>query len=94
MAPAGRTALRALHAPLRHDLYCAVLGAYILWGAAALVLRVHSLVQRATGGVAFLKEVQAWLVMLARLSVLALLGLIVIPFMAGLYLDLVMLPFR
>lgn len=94
MAPAGRTALRALHAPLRHNLYCAVLGAYILWGAAALVLRVHSLVQRATGGLAFLKEVQAWLVMLARLSVLALLGLIVIPFMAGLYLDLVMLPFR
>ncbi len=41
-----------------------------------------------------MKEVQAWLVMLARLNLLALLGLIVIPFMAGLYLDLVMLPFR
>ncbi|KAL0020826.1 hypothetical protein WJX79_004115 [Trebouxia sp. C0005] len=90
----GRAALRALHAPLRHDLYCAVLGAYILWGAAALALRVHSLVQRVSGGAAFVKEVQAWLVMLARLSLLALVGLIVVPFMAGLYLDLVMLPFR
>lgn len=94
MAPAGRSALRALHAPLRHDLYCAVLGAYILWGAAALALHVHSLVRHVTGGAALVKEAQAWLVMLARLSLLALLALVVIPFMAGLYLDLVMLPFR
>lgn len=39
-------------------------------------------------------ELQGWLITSARLGLLAFLTLIVIPFMAGLYLDLVMLPFR
>ena len=59
-----------------------------------MAVRVHSLVRRCTGGAALVREGQAWLASLARLTLLALLGLILIPFMAGLYLDLVMLPFR
>ena len=91
---AGRALLRSMHAPLRHDLYCAVLGAYAIWGAAAAATRLHGLVQRTRGGHAMLTELQGWLLKLARLGLLAFLTLIVIPFMAGLYLDLVMLPFR
>lgn len=91
---AGRALLRSMHAPLRHDLYCAILGAYALWGAAAAAARLHGLVQRTRGGHAMLIELQGWLLTLARLGLLAFLTLIVIPFMAGLYLDLVMLPFR
>ncbi len=86
--------LGAMHAPLRHDIYCAALGAYAIWGTAALAAHVHRLLQRSTGGSAFLREVQGWMVTAARLTVLAFLGLILIPFMAGLYLDLVMLPLR
>ena len=91
---AGRALLRSVHAPLRHDLYCAVLGAYAIWGAAAAATRLHGLVQRTRGGRAMFTELQGWLLTLARLGLLAFLTLIVIPFMAGLYLDLVMLPFR
>ena len=91
---AGRALLRSVHAPLRHDLYCAVLGAYAMWGAAAATIRMHGLVQRTRGGRAMLTELQGWLLTLARLGLLAFLTLVVIPFMAGLLLDLVMLPFR
>ena len=91
---AGRALLRSVHAPLRHDLYCAVLGAYAIWGAAAAATRLHGLVQRTRSGHAMITELQGWLLTLARLGLLAFLTLIVIPFMAGLYLDLVMLPFR
>lgn len=91
---AGRALLRTLHAPLRHDLYCAVLGAYAIWASVAAAARLHGLVQRTRGGRAMMTELQGWLVTAARLGLLAFLTLIVVPFMAGLYLDLVMLPFR
>lgn len=93
-ADAGRALLHSVHAPLRHDLYCSVLGAYAMWGSATAAHRLHTLVQRTTSGSAMLRELLGWLLTLARLSLLAFLTLIVIPFMVGLYLDLVMLPFR
>ena len=91
---AGRALLRSVHAPLRHDLFCAVLGAHVIWGAAAAATRLYGLVQRTRGGRAMLTELRGWLLTLARLGLLAFLTLIVIPFMAGLYVDAVMLPFR
>lgn len=65
-----------------------------MWGIAALGVQGQCLLHRSSGGSALLREVQGWFVMLIRLTVLALLGVIIIPFMAGLYLDLVMLPLR
>ncbi|KAL3131681.1 hypothetical protein ABBQ38_007973 [Trebouxia sp. C0009 RCD-2024] len=90
----GRGLLRSMHAPLRHDLYCAVMGAYAIWGSAAAAHCLLGLAQRTTSGSAMLRELWGWLLTLVRLTLLAVLTLIVIPFMAGLYLDLVMLPFR
>ena len=86
--------LKALHAPLRHDLYCAVLGGYVIWGAATAAVGVQRLVQRTSGGRAMIRELQGWVTASVRVGALAFLTLIVIPFLAGLYLDLVMLPFR
>ena len=71
-----------------------MLGGYVIWGSAAATVRVHGLVQRTSSGRALLTELQGWLVTAVRVGVLAFLTLIVIPFMAGLYLDLIMLPFR
>ena len=65
-----------------------------MWGSAAAASRLHGLIQRSRSGRAMLRELQGWLLTLARLGFLAFLTLIIIPFMAGLYLDLVMLPFR
>ena len=87
-----------MHLPLRHDLYCAVVGAYVIWGAAASAAHVRGILQRAQHAAvpdsAVANEVQDWLAMLIRTTAMAFLGLIVVPFMAGLYLDLVMMPLR
>lgn len=90
---AGHAILRLVHLPLRHDLYCSLVGAYAIWGAAIAAVKVYTLSQRAddTG---IVKQMAAWLVTLARVGVLGCLGLVVIPLMAGLYLDMVMLPLR
>ena len=70
------------------------MGAYAIWASAAAAHCLHGLAQRTSSGSAMMREVWGWLLTLARLTLLAFLTLIVIPFMAGLYLDLVMLPFR
>ena len=85
--------MQAIRLPLRHDLYCALVGAYAIWAAALVAIRVYKLSQRAYD-TALLKEAAGWLLTLARVGLLGCLGLVVIPFMAGLYLDMVMLPLR
>ena len=89
----GHAILRLVHLPLRHDLYCSLVGAYAIWGAAIAAVKVYKLSHRAddTG---VIKQMAAWLVTLARVGLLGFLGLVVIPFMAGLWIDMVMLPLR
>lgn len=90
---AGHAILRAVHLPLRHDLYCALVGAYAIWGIAFVAVQLHSLSQRVSRTSLF-REAATWLLTLGRVAILGVLGLVVVPFMAGLYLDMVMLPLR
>lgn len=90
---AGGVILKAVGLPLRHDLYCALVGAYAIWGFSWLGIRLFKL-SRQAGDAAVLTEAAAYCAVLARLGLLSFLGLIVVPLMAGLYLDMVMLPLR
>ena len=83
-----------MHLPLRHDLYCTIVGGYAIWGLAAAAVHLHRMLKCSAPGTTIVAEVQGWLVTLVRLTVLSFLGLIIVPFIAGLYLDLVMMPLR
>ena len=90
---AGGVILKAVGLPLRHDLYCALVGAYALWGLSLLGIRLVNISRRA-GDAAVLSEAAAYCAVVARLGLLSCLGLVVVPLLAGLYLDMVMLPLR
>ncbi|KAK9812860.1 hypothetical protein WJX72_004825 [[Myrmecia] bisecta] len=89
----GHAIFKLLRLPVRHDLYSTAMGLYALWGLATAAQRVCQLAQAGNSRTC-LRVVTKWLRLWAKVAVLVLLSVVVLPLMVGVFIELLAMPLR